>query len=85
MKHDVVIASLWRSNPEFLAAWIAAALFMVATQLVARELVFGVEFVCALALFSSSAVLRRWVVPVAVLLSVLLAFRSGLLPPLVLH
>ena len=66
-------------------AWISAAVFIAATQLVARELVFGIEFVCALALFSTTAVLRRFVLPVAALLALSLAMRWGLLPGVVFH
>ena len=66
-------------------AWIAALALVVATELVARELMFGVEFGAALVLFARRDLLRRCVVPVALLLALLLAIRLGLLPPVGFH
>jgi hypothetical protein len=61
-------------------AWIAACLFVVATEAVARELMFGVEFVAALTLFHRGQATRRMVVPAAVVLGLLVLMRLGVLP-----
>jgi hypothetical protein len=66
-------------------ALISACIFMVATESVARELMFGVEFVCAILLFARTALLRRLVWPAAVFLAVLVVIRLGLLPEILFH
>jgi hypothetical protein len=67
------------------AAWAPAFVFVVATEIVARELMFGIEFACAILLFARSDLIRRAVWPVAVLLGVLLSMRLGLLPEVLFH
>jgi hypothetical protein len=66
-------------------AWIAACLFVVATELVAREFMFGIEFVATLALFARDDVVRRFVAPVAAVLTALVLIRLGLLPEVTFH
>ena len=66
-------------------AWPAACLFVLALELVARELMFGVEFCAAVALFSRRDRLTRWVVPVAVFLGLLVLVRLGWLPAVLFH
>jgi hypothetical protein len=61
-------------------AWIAVCLFVVATEAVARELMFGVEFVAAITLFARDDATRRLVVPAAIVLGVLVLMRLGVLP-----
>ncbi len=66
-------------------AWPGAVLLVVLTEFVARELMFGVEFVAALMLFASSGLLRRFVVPLGLLLALLVAMRLGLGPEVLFH
>ena len=61
-------------------AWIAACTFVLATEIVARELMFGVEFIAALSLFAWRDVTRWMVVPAAIVLAVLVCMRLGLVP-----
>jgi hypothetical protein len=61
-------------------AWIAVCLFVVATEAVAREFMFGVEFVAAITLFARGDATRRLVVPAAVVLGVFVLMRLGVLP-----
>jgi len=61
-------------------AWIATCLFVVATEAVAREFMFGIEFVAAITLFARGEVTRRMVVPVAMVLGLLVLMRLGVLP-----
>ena len=61
-------------------ALVAGLLFLVATEVVARELMFGVEMAGALLLFARSSVIRRFVFPLALLLSLAVLVRLGLLP-----
>jgi hypothetical protein len=60
-------------------------LLVVAVQLVARELMFGVEFCAALTLFADRDRLTRWVKPIAVFFGLLLLVRLGLLPEVLFH
>ena len=66
-------------------AWIAAVLFVAATEVVARELMFGVEFACAIALFASGDVVRRLVWPVVAFLALLVLMRLGVVPGVLFH
>jgi hypothetical protein len=66
-------------------AWISASLFVHATQHVAREFLFGIEFVAALALFARTDVVRRFVAPAAAILIALVLIRLGLLPEVTFH
>ena len=66
-------------------AWVVAVAFMVAVEVVARELMFGIEFACALLLFAYPDRVRRAVLPVAVLLGLLVLVRLGLLPEVRFH
>ncbi len=66
-------------------AWIAACAFVVGTQLVARQFLFGVEFGSALLLFARTDIIRRAVWPVAVFLGLLVLMRLGVLPEVVFH
>jgi len=66
-------------------AWPIACLLVVGIELVARELMFGVEFCAALALFGRGDRLTRWVVPIGVFLGLLVLVRLGLLPEVVFH
>jgi len=65
--------------------WPIACLWVVCIELVARELMFGVEFCAALALFARGDRLTRWVVPIALFLGSLLLVRLGLLPEVLFH
>jgi hypothetical protein len=82
---EVGLALLLLFRPTRGAAWIAACAFVVLTQLVAREFLFGIEFVCALLLFARGDVVRRAVWPVAVLLGLLVLVRLGVLPEMIFH
>ncbi len=66
-------------------AWIAACVFVLGTQLVAREFLFGVEFVAALLLFARTDIIRRAVLPVALFLGLLILIRLGILPEVIFH
>ncbi len=66
-------------------AWIAACVFVLVTQLVARELLFGVEFVAALLLFARTDIIRRAVLPAALFLGLLVLIRLGMLPEVIFH
>lgn len=66
-------------------AWPIACLWVVCIELVARELMFGVEFCAALALFARGDRLTRWVVPIALFLGSLVLVRLGLLPEVLFH
>jgi hypothetical protein len=67
------------------AACVVACVFMLATETAARELMFGVEFVCALLLFLRTDLLRRLVVPAAIILGLLILMRLGVLPEITFH
>ena len=64
-------------------AWIATAGLIVATQAVARELMFGVEFLAAVLLFARTDLIRPLLPPAALFLGVLVLMRLGLLPEMV--
>jgi hypothetical protein len=66
-------------------AWPAACLVVVAIELVARELMFGVEFCAALTLFARQDRLTRWITPIALLLGLLILVRLGLLPEVLFY
>jgi hypothetical protein len=66
-------------------AWIGTAVLIVATEAVARELMFGVEFLAAVLLFARADLVRPLVRPAAVFLGVLVLIRLGLLPEVVFH
>jgi hypothetical protein len=66
-------------------AWIAAVALLAATELVAREMMFGIEFAAALMLFARGAVVQRFVVPAGLLLGALVAVRAGWLPEVLFH
>jgi hypothetical protein len=66
-------------------AWIGACVLLVLTEVVAREFMFGVEFACALTLFSPGPLIRRLVWPVATFLVVLVLIRGFLAPAVVFH
>jgi hypothetical protein len=66
-------------------ACIATCALIAGAQLVARELMFGVEFVAATLLFLPGGSLRRCVVPAAVLLGALVFIRLGVLPEVLFH
>lgn len=66
------------------AAMIAACLVFVATEVVARELMFGVEFLAAILLFDRGDLLRRLVVPTGALLALLILIRL-VLPGVTFH
>jgi hypothetical protein len=61
-------------------AWPVACLLVAGIELVARELMFGVEFCAALTLFAREDRLTRWLRPIAVFLTALLLVRLGVLP-----
>ena len=54
-------------------------------EVVAREFMFGIEIACAMLLFSRTDVIRRAILPVAVLLATLVLMRVGLLPGFLFH
>ena len=66
-------------------AWPAAIAMVVAVEVVARELMFGVEFCAALTLFAARDMLSRWVIPAGLFLASLLLMRLGLLPEILFH
>jgi hypothetical protein len=66
-------------------AWPIVCLLVVGIEFIARELMFGVEFCAAVALFARGDRLTRWVVPVAVFLGLLLLVRLGLMPEVLFH
>lgn len=65
--------------------WPIACLLVICIEFVARELMFGVEFCAALALFARADRLTRWVVPIAVFLGWLVLVRLGLLPEVLFY
>ncbi len=66
-------------------ACVAACVLVIGTQLVAREFLFGVEFLGGLLLFSGTDVIRRAVWPIAVFLGLLVCVRLGFLPEVIFH
>lgn len=66
-------------------AWIAACVFLVLTEVAARELMFGVEFFCAMTLFDRGTATRRLAVPLLILLVWLWSVRLGLAPEVLFH
>jgi len=66
-------------------AWVAGLVFVVAMEIVAREFMFGIEIACAMLLFSRTDVIRRAILPVAILLAALVLMRVGLLPGILFH
>lgn len=72
-----------RSTRRF--AWITAFGFVLVTEVVARELMFGIEFACAILLFARTDPVRRAVWPVAVLLALLVLMRVGVVPGVAFH
>jgi len=73
----------WRRSRPF--AWVATLLFIAGTELVARELMFGVEFAFGTLLFARGDVARRAVWPAAALLALLVLVRAGMLPEVAFH
>jgi len=66
-------------------AWVVAAGLIVAVQIVARELMFGLEFLGAILLFARRDLVSRAVWPVVAGLALLLMMRLGLLPEMIFH
>jgi len=66
-------------------AWLSACLFLVLTEVAARELMFGVEFFCALTLFDRGTATRRLAIPLLILLAWLWSVRLGLAPEVLFH
>ena len=66
-------------------AWIGTALLIVVTEAVARELMFGVEFLAAVLLFARADLVRPLLPPAALFLGVLVLIRLGLLPEVLFH
>jgi hypothetical protein len=66
-------------------ACVLTCAMILAVELVARELMFGVEFSAATLLFARGNVLRRTVLPFALLLCAAVLVRVGLLPDVVFH
>jgi hypothetical protein len=66
-------------------AWIATCGLILAMEIVTRELMFGVEFAAAILLFARGRVLRRALLPLALLLLAALLVRLGLLPEVGFH
>jgi hypothetical protein len=67
------------------AAWVAGVLFVVGTEVVAREFMFGIEMVCAMLLFARTDLIRKTILPVSILLAALVLMRAGLIPGFVFH
>jgi hypothetical protein len=82
---ELALAALLFARRTRAAAAVAAFLFVVATEAVARELMFGVEFAAAMALFARSDLIRRLVLPAAVVLALLVLARGGVIPGMVFH
>jgi len=66
-------------------AWVAASVLVVGLEVVAREMMFGVEFLAAILLFARTDVVRRFVVPAAIVLAVLVLMRLWVVPEMVFH
>ena len=79
---SLALALFLRPRP---VAWVLACVFMVGTQVVARELFFGIEFIAAILLFARRNVLSPIVRPVAVLLVLGILVRLGWLPQVIFH
>jgi hypothetical protein len=82
---EIALALLLFSRATRAYACAAACAFMIATESVARELMFGVEFVSAVLLFARSDLLRRLIWPIVGVLTLLWLVRLGLLPEVVFH
>jgi hypothetical protein len=66
-------------------ACVATCVTIVAAEVAARELLFGVEFIAAALLFLPGDTLRRMVLPLAAVLVALLLGRLGVLPEVGFH
>ena len=77
---EILVAGLLLFRRTRPVGWIVGLALVVATELVARELLFGIEIAGAILLFAPVAVLRRAVAPAAILLGLLVLIRLGVLP-----
>jgi hypothetical protein len=66
-------------------ACVATCALIAGAELLAREMMFGIEFAAATLLFLPGDFLRRCVVPAAVLLAALVLVRLGLFPEVGFH
>jgi hypothetical protein len=66
-------------------ACVATCALIAGAELLAREMMFGIEFAAATLLFLPGDFLRRCVVPAAVLLAALLLVRLGVFPEVGFH
>ncbi len=66
-------------------AWILGCAFVIATEAVAREFLFGVEFACAIVLFARRDLVGWLVWPVTVFLALLVLMRLGVVPEVVFN
>ena len=66
-------------------AWLPGLLFVFAMEVAAREFMFGIEMACGMLLFARTDVIRRAILPVAILLAALVLMRTGLLPGFLFH
>jgi len=82
---EIALAILLIPRATRALACVATCALIVATELVARELMFGVEFVAAVLLFLRGDALRRFIVPAAVLLGLLVLVRLGVFPEVGFH
>jgi hypothetical protein len=66
-------------------ACVATCALIAGAGLLAREMMFGIEFAAATLLFLPGDLLRRCVVPAAALLAALVLVRLGILPEVLFH
>ena len=82
---EIALGALLFSRTSRSFACAAACVLIAATQFVARELMFGVEFASATLLFARTDLLRHLVKPAAVFLALLILVRLGVLPEVTFH
>jgi len=80
---EMVLAILLLPRATRAVACAATCCLIIAVEAVAREFLFGVEFLAAILLFAGTDMIRHIVKPVAVLLALLVLVRLGMLPEIV--
>ena len=82
---EMAVAALLVPRATRAFACLATCALIDGAVLLARELMFGIEFAAAALLFLRGDFLRRCVVPAAVLLAALVLVRLGVLPEVGFH
>jgi len=82
---EIALAGLLVPRATRRLACVATCVLIAVTEIVAREMMFGIEFAAATLLFLRGDALRRLVVPFAILLGLMVLVRLGVLPGPVFH